>query len=284
MGRGQLLDKAFRLPQPPIPVPQCLRSATKCSSNALYHYTSAQNIARIVGCSCMIPSTGDDNTAAFGDGVYWTDMSPDQASNVSGPQFSYAITKSPRGGWNRKYDYFVEVDRATLAVPADRVRSVGSLDLPHQDKRETARRDSRNRSCLVTASGARRYVYEYFAEEDRDLYYELDNRGFTVRNIDIVRASTQPEAAVATSEWNAARDYGDLNEYMAKFGGIVMENIGENLEAAPYEDITASAFEEVWERCRAELEGRWATGGRDEYERASASEPRWKPLKKRSSQ
>jgi hypothetical protein len=133
-----------------------------------------------------------------------------------------------------------------------------------------------------SASGGRRFIHEYFADEDRDLYFELDSDGFAVRNLDVFRATGEPVSAVSSQEWNTARDYGDLYEYIAKFGRVVEGNIGEALESPdPDEVMTAAAFEAVWNRCRAELERRWTSGGREAYERKAASSQRWKPLKER---
>jgi hypothetical protein len=133
-----------------------------------------------------------------------------------------------------------------------------------------------------TPLGARRFIHEYFADEDRDLYYELDSDGFAVRNVDVDRATGEPVSAVSRPEWNTARDYGDLYEYMAKFGRVVEGNIGEALESPePDEVITAAAFEAVWNRCRADLERRWTSGGREAYEREAGSVQRWIPLEER---
>jgi hypothetical protein len=44
-------------------------------------------------------------------------------------------------------------------------------------------------------------------------------------------ATGEPASAVSRPEWNTARDYGDLYEYMAKFGGVVEGNIGVMLES-----------------------------------------------------
>jgi hypothetical protein len=83
-------------------------------------------------------------------------------------------------------------------------------------------------------------------------------------------------------KWNTARDYGDLYEYEAKFGRVAEGNIGEALEShEPDEFITAADFEAVWTRCRADLERRWISGGREAYEREAAAAGRWKPLKGR---
>lgn len=133
-----------------------------------------------------------------------------------------------------------------------------------------------------TASGGRRFIHKYFADEDRDLYYELARDGFAVRNLDVDPATGEPVWAVSRPEWNTARDCGDLYEYEAKFGRIAEGNIGEALESPePFEVITTAAFEAVWNRCRADLERRWTSGGREAYEREAASAQRWKPLKRR---
>jgi hypothetical protein len=133
-----------------------------------------------------------------------------------------------------------------------------------------------------TASGGRRFIHEYFADEGRDLYYELDSDGFAVRNVDVDPATGEPASAVLRPEWNTARDYGDLYEYIAKFGRVAEGNIGEALESPePDEVITAAAFEAVWTRCRADLERRWTSGGREAYEREAPSGQRWNALKER---
>jgi hypothetical protein len=128
-----------------------------------------------------------------------------------------------------------------------------------------------------------RFIHEFFAEENRDLYYELDRDGYAVRNIDIDRANDESASAVARSEWNHARDYGDLYEYMARFGRIAEGKLGEDLEATaadhPYDTISAEVFDQVWTRCRSDLERRWATGGEQAYLTATPPAQRWTPLK-----
>jgi hypothetical protein len=125
-----------------------------------------------------------------------------------------------------------------------------------------------------------RYIHEYFEDDDRDLYYELNPEGYAARNIDVNASTGLAEAAVRRNEWNQARDYGDLYEYMAKYGGVVEGNIAEGLDAGPpFRELDSQAFEEVWDRCRRFREELWDSGGRDTYEREKGSKPRWTPLK-----
>lgn len=133
--------------------------------------------------------------------------------------------------------------------------------------------------------GDHRFVHEYFVDEDRDLYYEVDDAGFVVRNIDVGRATGEPASAVARLEWSDARDHGDLHAYIARFGRIVEGNIGETLDRPePFEVIPGHVFEEAWSRARAKLEKRWEAGGRAAYENAGDTNPRWTPPKGPSSE
>jgi hypothetical protein len=114
-----------REPEEPRPAP-CIPYLMACTpdeddGDLLYHYTSATNLAKIMACSCMVPSTSEDPHAAYGPGVYWTDITPGQAAGVTRGQFSVALTTTPFGGWNGKFDFFVEVDVASLVVPPERV-------------------------------------------------------------------------------------------------------------------------------------------------------------------
>jgi hypothetical protein len=79
-----------------------------------------------------------------------------------------------------------------------------------------------------------------------DSHYELDRDGFAVRNLDVDPATGEPISAVSRPEWNSARDYRDLYEYIAKFGRVAEGNIGEALESHERDEfITAAEFEAV---------------------------------------
>lgn len=88
-----------------------------CKGPSIYHYTSAGGREEIVECKCIRPSLSDDNHAAFGPGVYWTDIAPAAASAVTAGQFSVALTTTPFDGYNGKFDFFVAVDVLALIVP-----------------------------------------------------------------------------------------------------------------------------------------------------------------------
>jgi hypothetical protein len=101
-----------------------------------------------------------------------------------------------------------------------------------------------------------RHIHEYFADEDRDLYYELDEFGYVLRFIDIERSGQRVESAASRSEWHDARDRGELEAYQAMFGGVAEGNIGETLDDPehPYDVLTGEQFDAVWTSSRAKLE------------------------------
>ncbi|MBI3244225.1 MAG: hypothetical protein HYZ49_18245 [Chloroflexi bacterium] len=80
----------------------------------LYHYTSAAGLAGILASEAILPSLGTGPNAFFGEGIYFTDISPLQAAATPSYKLSRALTTTP---WNNdKMTAFVAVDVSGLTV------------------------------------------------------------------------------------------------------------------------------------------------------------------------
>ncbi len=123
-----------------------------------------------------------------------------------------------------------------------------------------------------------RFLFTDFADDDLDLYYELDDEGHVLRDINVRQSSGEPLTAASRDEWYAARDFGDLHAYRTKFGGVGEGEVGSALsDVFPWRAVSEVEFEELWSRARTACEERWRAGGREAYERSEWF-GRWVPL------
>lgn len=111
-----IAPEAYLSPQSQTPSPSPIPEATPSENipSVLYHYTSHEGLAGIMATQMILPSLGSGPNAYFGEGVYFTDISPAQAAATSPYQLSRALTISP---WNNeKMMAFVAVDVSGLAI------------------------------------------------------------------------------------------------------------------------------------------------------------------------
>lgn len=122
------------------------------------------------------------------------------------------------------------------------------------------------------------FLYTSFADDDLDLYYELDDKGYVLRDINVRQSSGELLTAASLNEWNQARDYGDVHAYRAKFGSVAEGEVGPALsDVFPWRAVSEAEFEELWSRARAVCEERWSAGGKEDFERSDWF-GRWVPL------
>lgn len=93
----------------------------------LYHYTSAEGMAGILGCQCIFAATGSTN-ARHGDGAYFTDLAPTSVTGTTPGQLSRALYGVP---WNTsKVTHYVAVDTSKILPPARWVAPLNSSTYP----------------------------------------------------------------------------------------------------------------------------------------------------------
>jgi RHS repeat-associated protein len=86
------------------------------NARILYHYTSAEGLAGILESQKLNPSLGENGDAHWGDGQYFTDISPSNAQTGTAGQLSRALYNV---GYNqRKVQYYIAVDVSDIAVTA----------------------------------------------------------------------------------------------------------------------------------------------------------------------
>ena len=84
----------------------------------IFHYTSEAGVAGILQCQCILQSTGGTN-ARYGDGAYFTNLSPLSTVGTTSGQLSYALINVP---WNTaKVSHFVAVDSSQIEPTPARV-------------------------------------------------------------------------------------------------------------------------------------------------------------------
>lgn len=75
-----------------------------------------------------------------------------------------------------------------------------------------------------------------------------------------------------------ARDFGDLYQYIARYGRLAEGDIGRSLSTRPHDRIDSALFQDVWDHARASLDARWARWGEEAYELDRPNHPEWIPL------
>jgi hypothetical protein len=117
-------------PEPdPKPLPWPFPNSTNTdpddddNSLVLYHYTDFAGYTGILSSGVIYPSLANDNTAAFGHGVYFTDLSPQDAFGTTKYKLSRALQNTP-WKWSRVM-YYIGVDISGLYV--ERVGNIFSF-------------------------------------------------------------------------------------------------------------------------------------------------------------
>lgn len=97
-----------------------------------------------------------------------------------------------------------------------------------------------------------RWLSSYWDEDDILFYFEADEDGVVLRQVESKGPSRTPIAAGSLAELPDARIVGSapVAEYYQRWGGIADQPIPVWGEDFPHEDITADEFEAVWQRAR----------------------------------
>jgi RHS repeat-associated protein len=93
----------------------------------LFHYTALPNVQKIRDSGQLWPSLLSAGDAYFGEGQYFTDISPTDASTRTKGQLAFAVYSDPRKWWNSEVGYL----RFNLSqASVKRVRSVYGPSFP----------------------------------------------------------------------------------------------------------------------------------------------------------
>lgn len=100
-----------------------------------------------------------------------------------------------------------------------------------------------------------RWLESYWDDEDVLFFFEADEDGWVLRQVELRGPDRTPAVAAALVEWpDANRDGHDaVRAYEATYGALADKPIAEWDADFPHADIDRAAFEEVWHRARAHL-------------------------------
>lgn len=97
-----------------------------------------------------------------------------------------------------------------------------------------------------------RWVRRYWAEEDRWFYFEVNDKGWVTRQVEVTAETQVAVTAASMTEWFQELAAGRIRAYEEQFGGTADQPIGP-AELDAYEPVDAAAFEELWRRARRHL-------------------------------
>jgi hypothetical protein len=99
-----------------------------------------------------------------------------------------------------------------------------------------------------------RWLSSYWDEEDILFYFEADEDGVVLRQVELQGPTRTPIGAASLAELPDARSYGSdaVVEYETTFGALAEHPISEWDPGFPHEDISADEFEAVWMQARRE--------------------------------
>jgi hypothetical protein len=101
-----------------------------------------------------------------------------------------------------------------------------------------------------------RWLKSYWGDEDILFYFEFDEEGWLLRQIELQGPTRSPIAAAALSEWPDPEADGldAIRAYTARYGGLADQPMSEWDPDFPHEEISSEEFEEVWRTARNPLE------------------------------
>jgi hypothetical protein len=102
-----------------------------------------------------------------------------------------------------------------------------------------------------------RWLKSYWNEEDVLYFFEADEDGCVLRQVELRGPDRTPAVASALAEWpDAGRDgLAAVKAYEAKYGALADQPIGEWDTGFPHDEIDGAEFEVTWQRARAHLAG-----------------------------
>jgi hypothetical protein len=103
-----------------------------------------------------------------------------------------------------------------------------------------------------------RWLKAHWDEEDVWYYFEVDEEGWALRQVELRGPARTPTTASSLAECPDARIDGidAVRTYEAKYGGTAEAPIGDFDDSFAPEEINRSEFDEVWTHARSHLDGR----------------------------
>ena len=103
-----------------------------------------------------------------------------------------------------------------------------------------------------------RWLTSYFEDDDILYYFELDEDGWVLRQVELEGPTRTPITAAALSEWpDPTTDGLDAQRaYSARYGNTADQPLPSWDPDFPHEEISAEDFEGVWRSARGSLEER----------------------------
>lgn len=101
-----------------------------------------------------------------------------------------------------------------------------------------------------------RWLASYWEDEDVSFFFEIDEDGWVLRQVELRGPERTPTVAAALVEWpDADRDGIDaVRTYQATYGALADQPISEWDVGFPHVEIDRHEFDEVWDRARAQLD------------------------------
>lgn len=113
------------------------------------------------------------------------------------------------------------------------------------------------RAAMDVVKPPMRWLRSYWDEEDVTYFFEADEDGWVLRQVELRGPDMMPAVAAAFAECpRADRDgLAAVQAYEAKYGMTAESPITQWDEGFPHVEIERTEFEAVWQRARAHLEG-----------------------------
>jgi hypothetical protein len=98
----------------------------------------------------------------------------------------------------------------------------------------------------------------YYGDEDRWMYFEVDDGGWAVRQVEIQGPGAQPVVAASLAEVLYLRDHAGLaamSRYEQRYGVLADAPVGGWQGCPGAVEVSAAEFEVVWDDARRMLDG-----------------------------
>ena len=101
-----------------------------------------------------------------------------------------------------------------------------------------------------------RWLKSHWSDEDIWYFFEADEDGWVLRQVELHGREQTPACAAALAEWPDAMTEGleAVQKYESKYGAPSEKPISTWDADFPHEEISRAEFDEVWSRARAHLE------------------------------
>ncbi len=101
-----------------------------------------------------------------------------------------------------------------------------------------------------------RWLRSYWDEHDVTFFFEVDDDGWILRQVELRGADKTPTVAASLAEWpDADRDgLAAVQAYEAKYGALADQPVTAWDDAFARVEIEQTEFETIWQRARSQLE------------------------------